>query len=309
MPSQRPPLFLARTVHIPSCGSTIALTVLETAPEAVTVLFYPGTMASPLMYAVLLEELHRLGCNVVGIHPLGHGLSQGGKKSFTVQDMLQNGMDAQAWARKHFSGPIVLSGHSQGGILSLAHALQNQDLQAVFPITTLLPHKDEAVEVSRLRSLRSYKPQFLQLVRFIAKYIPALPIPFLAYLELTPLLKHGHKVYVPHRNKRSTYPLSFLSSLFHLDMSAAEQAPGLNCPVILLTAKDDALFKLSLIQNIYESLVAPQKKLIIIQGGGHLCAMSRHYACHIATHMVQSCLALGLTIHTPPLSTETSYAI
>ncbi len=299
----------ARKVCIPSCGTSITLTVLEAAPEAVTVLFYPGTMASPLMYPLLLNELHRLGCNVVGIHPLSHGLSPREKISFTFEDILQNGKDAQRFARQYFSGPIVVSGHSQGGILSLAHALHNPHIQGIFPITTLLPQRDEAGSVTRMRALLKYKSPLLRVMRFMASCLPFVPIPFLAYLELKPLLHKAHKVYAPSIHKRASYPLRFISSLFHVDLSAAEREGAISCPLMLLTAKDDQLFPLTLMQSTYDAIKAPRKKLIVIHGGGHLCAVSRLYAPHIAAHIAQSCAALGLPLHTLPHKKEISHAI
>ncbi len=309
MPSHASLFPTARKISIPSCGTSITLTVLETAPEAVTVLFYPGTMASPLMYPVLLNELHRLGCNVVGIHPISHGLSPKNKTSFTFEDILQNGKDAERWVKQHFSGPMVVSGHSQGGILSLAHALHNAHIQGVFPITTLLPHREESSAVTRLRAMLTHKETILGLMRFMAKNLPSLPIPFLAYLELKPLLKNAHKVYAPNIQKRASYPISFISSLFHLDLSAAEQIDGILCPFILLTAKDDQLFPLTLMQSTFDAITAPQKRLIVLDGGGHLCAVSRLYAQHIAAHIAQSCAALGLPLHTLSHKKEIFHAI
>ncbi len=288
-----------RTVRIPSAGTSIVLSVFEAHPQAVTVLFYPGTMASPYMYALLLQELYRLGCNVVAIHPISHGLSPKRKKSFTINDILQNGYDAQKWAERYFCGPIVVSGHSQGGILSLAHAVHNPTVSAIFPITTLLPQRDDAGTITRLQPLLKHKELLLAFMRFVARCIPFLPIPFWAYLKLSPLFSGAYKVCAPRRGNRVTYPLSFISSLFHLNLSAAEQEGSILCPVILLTAKDDALFPLPMMQNTIEAIKAPQKKIIILDGGGHLCAVSRLYAQHIAAHIAQNCAALGLPLYTP----------
>ncbi len=293
----------ARLVRIPSQGTSIALTVLENHPHAVTVLFYAGTMASPTMYTLLLHELHRLGCNVVGIHTMSHGESPKEKKLFTLSDLVQNGKDAHSWARKHFSGPIVVSGHSQGGILALAHALNapsqgELQVDAIFPIGLLLPHKDDAIFITRLASLHAYKKPFLALLRFFDGFIPFLPIPFIAYLQIQRVLKNAYKVYIPRQGNRLSYPLRFISSLFHADFSQAEIAGHIHCPLILLTAKNDVLFPLSLMEKTLGSIQAPSKKCIVIDGGGHLCATSRIYAKHIAAHIAAHCAGLGFSLHT-----------
>ncbi len=286
-----------RTVQIPSQGTSIALTIWENAPEAVTVLFYPGTMASPFMYLILLEELHRLGCNVVAIHPVGHGLSLSSKKCFTFEDILHNGKTAQNFAQHYFRGPIVVCGHSQGGILSLAHALDDSQIAAIFPITTLLPQREDAIHITRLSPLWKKKDLFLKVMRTASRVMPFFPIPFLAYLQLSRVCQNGYKIYAPTRASRISYPLCFISSLFHQDFSKAEQEGHISCPVILLTAKDDVLFPLATMESSLDAIKAPMKKLIVLEKGGHLCAMSRVYAKHIAAHVAAHCAVLGLPLH------------
>ncbi len=259
--------------------------------------FYPGTMGSPHMYPILLEELYRLGCNVVALHPLSHGQSPRRKKAFTMHDILANGKSAEAFARLAFSGPIVISGHSQGGIACLAHAMQNTQVKAIFPINTLLPHKEDAGSVTRFRPFLRHKNILLRMLRFGAKLFPALPIPLLAYLSLSRILHGAYKVRMDQKHNRFTYPLAFLSSLFHLDLRQVEKEGSITCPVYLYTAKNDALFTLSMMQESLQSISAPQKKLIVLPGGGHMCAMSALYAKHIAAHMAATCAGLGLPLH------------
>ncbi len=287
----------AKTVRIPSQKNTIVLSVLENSPEAVTVLFYPGTMSSPHMYGVILEELHAKGCNVVGIHPLSHGLSPKTQRIFTFDDILQNGKDAQAWAQNYFSGPIVVSGHSQGGILALAHAVDNPALAACFPMCTLLPQSEDAASVTRFGFLLHHKDKFLSFLRTLARVFPFLPIPFWLYLKPKHILSHAYKVFAPSQGLRYTYPLAFISSLFNKNLHAAEVKGHIHCPLFILSAKNDTLFSWTMMQNILHAVQAPQKKLIGISGGGHLCAVSRVYAKHMAAIIAAHCAGLGLPIH------------
>ncbi len=292
----------ARTVQIPTQKATLTLTVLENSTEAVTVIFYPGTMSSPATYALLLEELHRLGCNIVALHPLNQGESLQKKRLFTFQDMVQSGLDAQAWAQHYFSGPIVLCGHSQGGTLSIAHALQAHGsgtrINALFPIGMILPHREDAINTTRFTGLKKYKKSFLATLRFFARLIPCLPVPLLAYLNVKNLLANAYKVRVPKGSTQATYPLRFVSSLFHTNLEQAEQEGCIPCPIVLITAKDDALFPLAMMRETLDAIHAPQKKCITLSGGGHLCAVSALYAQHIAAYIAENCAQLGLPLHT-----------
>ncbi len=297
MPMLSPSISHFRTEIIQSQGIPIALSLLERDPAATTVLFYPGTVSSPLMYSIFLYELFALGVNVLGIHPLSHGLSPRQKKDFTFDDILQNGKDAESFAHKYFSGPLVLCGHSQGGILALAHSINNKSIKACFPISTLLPHNDNAASVTRLAFIAHHKQKLLAKLRSMAKIFPLLPIPFWMYLDHKRILAHGYKMFSPEKNCRSGYPLSFIANFFNQDLSQAEQMGNISCPFFLLTARNDMLFPLSLMQDTLERIQVEQKKLIIIEGGGHLCPLSQVYAKQMAAHVVAECAGLGLYIH------------
>ncbi len=289
-----------RTKFIKSQNVYVALSLLETDPKATTVIFYPGTVSSPIMYSMLLHELFFLGVNVVGVHPLSHGLSPNTKKDFTFDDILQNGKDAENFAREHFSGPLVVCGHSQGGILALAHSLNNDAIKACFSIGTLLPHKDNAASVTRLAVAVRYKQKLLAALQTLARSFPLFPIPFFLYLDYQRILANAYKVFNPENNNRLSYPLSFIASLFNKDMSQAENKEQIRCPFFLFSPRNDELFSLNLMQDVFKCIVAEQKKLIMIEGGGHLAPLSRVYAKHIAAHIVAECAGLGLHIHTPP---------
>ncbi len=284
-------------VPISSLGKNIYLSVAYAHPKATTLLFYPGTMASPYMYPTLMQAFHNMGLNVVGIHLMGHGLSEKNKSAFTVDDLLQNGRHAENFARQTFKGPLVVAGHSQGGILTLAHCIDNTSIAAAFPMGTLLPHTKNAGSVTRFSSILQHKELLLKFVNAAATIAPSLPTPFLAYLELKRILANAYKAYAPRKHCRSTYPLRFIHSLFSLNLEKATQQGHIHCPIFLLTAKDDALFSLSLMQETLELIAAPYKKLICIHGGGHLFAVSKLYAQHAAAHVAGQCASLGLPLY------------
>ncbi len=288
---------LFHQVRIPSQGKHIHLSVLHAHPQATTVLFYPGTMASPYMYPTLMHSLHTMGLNVVGIHLMGHGLSEKNKSAFTVHDLLQNGLHAENFARHTFKGPLVVAGHSQGGILTLAHCIDNNSIAAAFPMCTLLPHTENAGSVTRFTKILQHKELLLKIVGAAASIVPSLPTSFLAYLELKRILDNSYRVYAPRKHCRNTYPLRFIHSLFSLNLEKATKKGHIHCPVFLLTAKDDTLFPLSLMQETFELIAAPYKKLICIPGGGHLFAVSKLYAQYTAAHVAAHCASLGLPLY------------
>ena len=286
-----------RLEHIYSDGLPIALSVWWRHESASSVLFYPSTMASPLLHRFYLEELWRMGLNVVGLHPLSHGASPRIKKSFVFDDVLRNGMDAFTWLRERVSGPIVLSGHSQGGILALAHAAHDTRPAATFPFCTLLPQHPRAGEVTRFDALLHHRERLLAAARTLARWVPRLPVCIPFYLEYERIVAGGRSPFAPARHMRLSYPVSFVSSLFNADMSAACVEGGIRCPVMLMAARDDALFTPDLMQTMLDEVRAPLKKLIWVSGGGHVSPMCPAFATESAARLAEHCAGLGLPLH------------
>ena len=283
-------------VSIISNGVPLVLSIWKAQGKAPCLLFYPGTMTSPLLYSELLHRLRTLGLTSIGIHHHGHGKSPNLKKVFTFQDLLQNGKDAASYALERFGTPLVLSGHSQGGILSLAQAGCDPRIAAVFPYSFLLPDDPEAIEVTIFAPLAKHREKLLAGMTRLARHVPRLPIIIPMYLSLKRIFK-GSRNYSPGRNTRHTrlsYPLAYLTSLFTARLDYLCQKGHLNCPVYALTAQDDALFPLALMQKLFARIEAPCKELLVLSGGGHLAPLETTGAAEFAALVHQRCMARGL---------------
>ena len=88
---------------------------------AATVLFVPGTMLGPLQYRIFLRALYAQGFSVAALHLTGHGAARH-IWSFRLPDLLDDVRRAVTALQQARSGPILLCGHSQGGIMTLALA-------------------------------------------------------------------------------------------------------------------------------------------------------------------------------------------
>lgn len=286
-----------RQESLVSCGVPIALSVWERRPQAATALFYPSTMASPLLHRFFLEELWRMGLNVVGLHPLSHGQSPKIKKDFTFAHILRNGLDAADWIRQRMDGPLIVTGHSQGGIFALAHAARDSRIAAAVPITTLLPQHPDAGLVTRFHRILRRRETLLAILRAGARLMPRLPVLMPFYLEINRIMAGAVEPLSDWRCLRASYPLRFICSLFTEDISDACVPGNIACPVLLITAKNDALFTLPLMRAMLDDIAAPQKKLLLIDGGGHLAPLCGPYARQIAARMAEHCAGLGLPLH------------
>lgn len=298
-----PPCY--QEVRLHSAGAPIVLSVWMRDPAAATVVFYPGTMSSALCYETFLTQLAAQGFNVIGLHPLSHGKSPRLRNCFTFADILQNGKDAVAWTRSQCTGPIVLAGHSQGGILALAHAADAPDLAAAFLLCTLLPQHPRAIEVTLFKPFARWHKGLLRALCRLARLTPRLPVIVPMYLSLSKIFHGSTGMQRPKDCMRAAYPLAFLASLFSAPLEQATQPSmrqntqggGINCPIELITAHNDALFPPELMQCMLAAIAAPDKKHILLPGGGHMAPLIPQYAAYIAQHMAQRCASLGLPLH------------
>ncbi|BAV91817.1 conserved hypothetical protein [Candidatus Desulfovibrio trichonymphae] len=261
--------------------------------NAGALLFYPGTMSSPFQYRPLLSALHQAGLTVAALHLTSHGLNPH-TSSFSFDDLLHDGLDAEQWlSNAGFTSPAVC-GHSQGGILALAHAAASHKLTAVFPISGVLPQQAKAVSLTLFRAFAGRRERLMNVINRMARFLPWLPIPVAAYLSLRRISAGAQCASIDFSKIRWSYPLTFLAGLFNATLS-----PHLRCPLYFFNARNDALFTPELINETFNLLDAPHKTMIWLPDGGHLAAMCpslcRYMACIIATACASLQLPLRLT--------------
>ena len=254
-------------------------------------LFYPGTMLSPLQYRPMIVALQQAGFAVAAVHFTGHGLNRH-SVSFSFDDLRQNCLDAEAWLRDAGHSHIAVCGHSQGGILALAHAAASPGLTAAFPITGVLPQMREAIYLTRFAGLADRRADIERIFCTLARWLPWLPMPLQAYLDSWRIISGARRTVSNRRKTRLAYPLSFLASLFNTRLPE-----GLRCPLYFFSAQNDALFTPAIIQATFDCLKAPSKKLVWLPGGGHLAAMNPPLCRFMARTAASVCAGLGLPLH------------
>lgn len=246
-------------------------------PNAGALLFYPGTMLAPGHYRLLLQAYCRAGFSVVGIHLPGHG-ERRAEANFTFEELLEAGLEAERWLQENGHEQIAISGHSQGGILGLAHAAASKRISAAFLISAVYPDLDMAIELTRFAPFRAFRGALLNLLGRVAKVWPSLPVPLPVYLHLRKILA-GRKLplIMGSGRGRISYPLKFLVSLFRADIPRC-----CNCPVLLFSAANDALFTMQLTEAVFDEIDAPFKELCWLQNGGHMAPLNSELAEFIA---------------------------
>lgn len=259
-------------------------------PGAGTLLFYPGTMLSPTQYRGLLLAAHDAGLTTAGLHLEGHGVNPH-CAGFTFDDLLADGLLAEAWLHDQGLGPVAVCGHSQGGILALAHAAASTTLSAAFALCAVFPQMAEAITLTRFAMLARHRAALERAIARAAAVLPRLPLPLACYLSAGRVLAGHCGLRFSRRRCRFTYPLGFLASLF-----LARVPTRLNCPFWLFNARDDALFTPRLATAVFNLVRAPQKHLVWLPRGGHLAPMNPRLGRFLARSMAACCAGRGMPL-------------
>jgi alpha-beta hydrolase superfamily lysophospholipase len=276
--------------EIGSAGARIVLSVWEPdgpdAPVAVIV-FFPATMVHPLFYEALLKGFAARGFAVVGIHPVGHGKSPRTKKRFTIRDIVQNGRDAVSFAQERYMGiPIIAFGSSQGGIAAAALASEDGRIAAAFPHNVVLTELPDSIEATSFpRWLKAFYRPAQGAFKLLARLFPDRQVPLERYLDKDRISgdpAFWERVYADPLFL-STYPLSFLASLFTTRFPRLTDGT-MRCPLYLIADSGDRLFTEDYTRKVFERIKAPHKEMVVFHTGEHML---------MATHPQEVCEALA----------------
>ena len=261
-----------RETLINSAGARIALSIYESGPTRPWVIFIPGTMTHPLFYDDFLTALCANGYSVIGIHLLSHGKSPRHRKIYTFDDMIQNVRDTITFCTENFSDNIILMGSSQGGMLSVAVAAEDHRVRAVFAHNAVLPVLKESITITRFPEFfKHFQKIIFAFMKFGAWAFPSLPVPITTYLELDRISRSPEviKQYLSDPLGLTAYPLSFMASMFCAELPGVTDG-SIQCPVVVIASTGDELFPQEYMRMVYEKIVAPEKKMLILEEPYHL---------------------------------------
>ncbi|WP_297259327.1 alpha/beta fold hydrolase [uncultured Desulfovibrio sp.] len=272
---------------------------------AATVLFVPGTMLGPLQYRVFLHALYEQGLAVAALHLTGHGATRH-ILSFRLPQLLDDLRQAVVHLRQRHSGPLLLCGHSQGGIMTLALACGGSlpdgngrhiafapldGVAAFFAVSAVFPQHDDIMRLTLFAPLLAHRHRIQEKLLRLARRFPALPLPLFSYLSPRRLLAGHGSIDLPLAGRRLTYPLGLLADLLALRLNEMTARP-----FFLLGARNDALFTPDILQATLDRLDAPHKALHLLPTGGHMLLMQRGTAREAAAFLALNACALDLPL-------------
>lgn len=251
-------------------------------------LFYPGSLLEPGQYILLISAFHKEGLSVAALHFAGHGKCLK-TWDFTFATLVGQGLAAERLLREHGFARIAACGHSQGGIITLAHAAVSRELDAAFAVDAVFP--DSASVFILTRFPRLARDGIMRILGKCARIMPRLPVPLPVYISLRRVMAaKKENIVIGAGIRRISYPLRFLESLLLYRIPRR-----LNCPFWLFAAKDDALFTRQIILETFSAIEAPSKALVWLADGGHMAPFHPENTQFIARYCAKRLASLRRT--------------
>jgi alpha-beta hydrolase superfamily lysophospholipase len=255
-----------REEYVGSRGLRLHLDVYQREDEAPTVLFVPGTGAHARCYAEFLFRLHTQGFRVVGIDLQGHGLSEGVRGSFTIEELAENIYDVTTWAVERYGKNVGISGSSLGGILAFYAVANDPRLRSAVCHNVAVLSELDCLRLTRAPNLLR---TILPLGRLAARLLPELRLTIWLYLAPQVITEDPRilEIFIDDPLTLQTLPLRSIVS-----QSQAEPArpiEEIETSIMVLHAEGDRIFPLDYCRAIYDRLTCP-KRFELIPGADHL---------------------------------------
>lgn len=230
--------------------------------------------------------------------------------SMTIERMTQDGIEVAEHLRHRLGKEkIVLLGHSFGSILGVNMAKRRPDLFFAFVGTgqasdlpssmameyqRLVAAATKAQDARTLRELSAIHPppfssfdQARVYFQCAERYQPSSDSAAIAELQRSLLSPPPNYSVRDEWNRMRGFMVVPTWTLYRdiLSTNLAALGPDFSVPIVLIQGTEDHVTPLSLTEKFFESLVAPRKELVRIEGAGHFAVWS--HAERFRTELVQ----------------------
>lgn len=255
-----------REEHVGSRGLRLHLDVYQREDDVPTILFVPGTGAHTRCYAELLFQLHGRGFRVVGIDLQGHGLSEGVRSSFTIEELVENIYDVTTWAIERYGERVGISGSSLGGILAFYAVTNDPRLKSAVCHNVAVLSEPDLLRLTRAPNLLR---TILPLGRLAARLWPELRLTIWLYLNPQAITDDPQLLEAFVNDPLTLQALPLRSIVSQSQAAPARPIEEIETPTMVLHAEGDRLFPPDYCRAIYDRLTCP-KRFELIPGADHL---------------------------------------
>ncbi len=267
-------------------GMSIHLDIYDKglAPDAVTLVWCPGTSVYSRFYMEFLLRMWKRGYRVVCIDQVGHGKSDGKPRGhFTIPLFIDVMKTVISYLPKFLgaTGKVVVGGSSLGGITAFyTGELDSEHVSASICHNILYGGLFKPTEMFKLTPIFNLAVKLLPL---LVKVMPRFRLSVWNYLKATDLIdptleksRNLVDIWLADPLLSANYSLAALHS--QLKWHPEKTLEQFTKPCLLLLGSNDAIFPLSMEQRLFDRVGAP-KELVLIEGGSHLVIIERAEEC------------------------------
>ncbi|MEW5869326.1 MAG: alpha/beta fold hydrolase [Chloroflexota bacterium] len=236
--------------------------------EAGLIIFNHGAAGYCRLFAPLALAFYDLGYSVMLPDQRGQGFSGGRSGDYTVAECVQNIVDAAAWGRTHFSGPLFLAGGSVGGAYTYYAAAAGAPAQAIACLNLFdFGNRLDGMAISRLAWMRRY-PTLARLATAsmsLAKSFDGLRLPFAWFAVFERLMDEGDAVFQAQWDADPVPPrlVTLRALASSLDTPPAIPFEKNLTPTLVINQSRDRMVDPAVTRRNYQRLGGPKRYLEI----------------------------------------------
>ncbi|MFX1411157.1 MAG: alpha/beta fold hydrolase [Promethearchaeota archaeon] len=263
---------LIREVYITSQGLKIHLDIYDNEEISAkgTIIFLHGTSVYSRFYAEFLYNLFMKGYRVIAPDMIGHGLSEGIRGHFTMNQFMKVVYDVNSYVIENYGENNVIMGSSLGGI------------NALYSLANDIRFKGAICHNAAIFNEKAYK-KILKMNLFLRLIIPLVPI----FANIFPKLKLSTTLYLDFnklaKNERVLERIGLLLkdpllslkyTLTSLNTQMKDPLPKpieeIESPIMIINGEEDILFSVEYMNELYDRLTCRNKTIKILKGASHL---------------------------------------
>ena len=237
-----------------------------------TILFIHGTAVYSRFYADFLYTLHERGYQIIGLDLPGHGLSDGRRGHFSIEDLVTAVSEVNSHVMENYNNEVVLIGSSLGGILTLYTVASDERFKASVCVNAALlnekKYQDEHIKLTGIYKVLS------PATPYFAKLFPRLGISVWAYLDAKNLVQEPESLdLIENLLKDELLSEKYTLKSLATQMRAVPERPveEIETPILILNGSDDILFSEDYMQKLFSRLKSSKnKKIEIIPNSSHM---------------------------------------
>lgn len=261
-----------KEAYISSQGLRIHLDIYDNKENSFkgTIIFLHGTSVYSRFYAEFLYHLFMRKYRVIAPDMMGHGLSEGIRGHFTMNQLVKIVRDVNSYVIENYGENNILMGSSLGGINTLySVAFDNRFKGAICHNAAIFNEKAYKKILKMNPVLSLVRP----LVPLASKIAPRLKLSTRLYLDFNRLAK-TEKV-LESMNLLLKDPLLCLKYTFkalrtQMKDPLTKPIEQIQIPIMILNGDEDVLFSVDYMNEIYDRLTCQKKCFEILKGASHL---------------------------------------